>query len=66
MKAVRLQLTDEQIKKLASIEKGMNKLHKQPFAVFAQIRYPDGKMSVILISGEDAVSIHNLLREGTK
>jgi len=66
MKAIRIQLTDEQKKKLSMIEKEINKGFPGRFAVFAQIHFPDGEAAVILVRGEDSKKIHEVLKRNDK
>ena len=60
MKTIRIQLTDEQMKKLYPLEKRIMSTG-DVYAIFAQIHYPDGKMAVILLTGEQAREIHKAL-----
>lgn len=68
MKAIKIELTDEQKRKLSKIEKGIKKIESgsELYAIFAQIHYPDGKIAVTLVKGQDVVTIHNILRSTIK
>ena len=68
MKVITIELTDKQRKELSSIEKRIKKIKSgsELYAIFAQIRYPDGKIAVTLVKGQDAVTIHDILRSTIK
>ena len=66
MKSVRIKLSDEQKKQLAKIEKRIAKLKHSSYAVFAQIRFPDGEAAVVLVTGRDCYDIHAILKEAAK